>query len=586
MNSTATSAALGGASPGAAGSIAIDAQQVELSGAQITAFAQEGPAPGEGREGNIAIAASDSVVLRDGSQVTSSVGEGLGGNISVAAGELLVLEGGSTILAETQNGTGGAIALAAEGVIPQLARVSGSALESADFVPGVSGARISADAGAGTSGTVATTSPEVDVESQVAALDVSFLDASTRLQRACAARASGAIGSFRVARERAAPSAFDDLAPLAGRRRCSPILRAPPSMPATASAPPRCSIARRHSSPRCRHRAPSPSRSISRRAASGSRRRPIRQRAFALLVRAAPSRRSAQGDAHLLSFALGDLGALYAAEGRTREALYLTRRALEAAERTQASSPAYRWHWQEGRLSWAEGRADAALKSYARAVEIIEASRSERVAESGAASVRFRRGGARLRRLRRRAAPELRPRRRAERATGAAGRGACGDGAVQGRRAARLLPRRVRGRHRGAHGGSRPRAAAPAPTAAVVYPIVLADRLELLVSLPEGLCGGASRCAPRARGRGRRVPRWRAQPGAAHLLAPAQQLYGWLVAPYADALAAQSVDTLVFVPDAKLRTVPMAALHDGKRFLIERYALAVTPGFSLIDRSP
>jgi len=76
------------------------------------------------------------------------------------------------------------------------------------------------------------------------------------------------------------------------------------------------------------------------------------------------------------------------------------------------------------------------------------------------------------------------------------------------------------------------------------------------------------------------------RPALRSYYAPAQQLYGWLVAPYADELAAQNVDTLVFVPDAKLRTVPMAALHDGKSFLIERYALAITPGFSLIDPEP
>jgi CHAT domain-containing protein len=43
---------------------------------------------------------------------------------------------------------------------------------------------------------------------------------------------------------------------------------------------------------------------------------------------------------------------------------------------------------------------------------------------------------------------------------------------------------------------------------------------------------------------------------------------------------------LVFVPDGPLRTIPMGALHDGKQFLIAKYALGMTPGLSLTDPRP
>jgi hypothetical protein len=91
----------------------------------------------------------------------------------------------------------------------------------------------------------------------------------------------------------------------------------------------------------------------------------------------------------LLSYALGDLGAVYAAEGRTRESLYLTRRALEAPT---AHGRRPRPTAGTGRRAAALGPAPhrGALKSYGRAIELIEASRSERVAESRAASQRFR----------------------------------------------------------------------------------------------------------------------------------------------------------------------------------------------------
>jgi CHAT domain-containing protein len=45
-------------------------------------------------------------------------------------------------------------------------------------------------------------------------------------------------------------------------------------------------------------------------------------------------------------------------------------------------------------------------------------------------------------------------------------------------------------------------------------------------------------------------------------------------------------DTMVFVPDGALRTIPMAALHDGEKFLIEKFAIAVTPGLELMEAKP
>ena len=75
-------------------------------------------------------------------------------------------------------------------------------------------------------------------------------------------------------------------------------------------------------------------------------------------------------------------------------------------------------------------------------------------------------------------------------------------------------------------------------------------------------------------------------PFAQDYLDPARRLYQWLVAPYADELDARGIDTLVFVPDGPLRTIPMAALHDGERFIVERYAIATARGLGLVDPQP
>jgi CHAT domain-containing protein len=61
----------------------------------------------------------------------------------------------------------------------------------------------------------------------------------------------------------------------------------------------------------------------------------------------------------------------------------------------------------------------------------------------------------------------------------------------------------------------------------------------------------------------------------------AQKLYDWLIRPLEPDLTSITIDNLVFVPDRPLRTVPLAALHDGKQFLISKYAVAITPGLDL-----
>ncbi len=64
---------------------------------------------------------------------------------------------------------------------------------------------------------------------------------------------------------------------------------------------------------------------------------------------------------------------------------------------------------------------------------------------------------------------------------------------------------------------------------------------------------------------------------------PAEELYQWLIAPLQPELEANKIDTLVFSMDAGLRTLPLAALFDGKQFLVEKYSLGLIPSLSLTD---
>jgi CHAT domain-containing protein len=66
-------------------------------------------------------------------------------------------------------------------------------------------------------------------------------------------------------------------------------------------------------------------------------------------------------------------------------------------------------------------------------------------------------------------------------------------------------------------------------------------------------------------------------------LAPAQQLYQWTISPLKADLEAANIDTLLFSLPAGLRSIPLAALHDGEHFLVENYSLSLIPSMSLVD---
>ena len=66
-------------------------------------------------------------------------------------------------------------------------------------------------------------------------------------------------------------------------------------------------------------------------------------------------------------------------------------------------------------------------------------------------------------------------------------------------------------------------------------------------------------------------------------LPPAQKLYQWLIQPLRPSLTLGNIDSLIFCLGKGLRVLPLAALHDGEKFLIEDYAVSRLPAFSLTD---
>jgi CHAT domain-containing protein len=289
------------------------------------------------------------------------------------------------------------------------------------------------------------------------------------------------------------------------------------------------------------------------------------------------------GDRRTASYAWGYLGGLYEDEGRHPEALRLTRQAIFEAQRVGAGESLYRWQWQAGRLLRKEGALDDALAGYRRAVRTLQAIRPEIIATAGPfASFRESVGPVYFELV------DLLLKQADGQPTGAKATSYL----IEAREVVELLKvAELRDYFRDdcvdTALAKLTKLDVVSPTAAVIYPILLSDRTELLVTLPSGLKRitvpvGADVVTQEVREFRRRLEKRTTRQYLLH----AQQLYNWLIRPLEADLTAARIDTLIFVPDGPLRTIPMAALHDGARFLVTKYALGITPGLNLTDPRP
>ena len=288
-------------------------------------------------------------------------------------------------------------------------------------------------------------------------------------------------------------------------------------------------------------------------------------------------------DARAESYALGTLGMLYEKTGNLTEAETVTETALQIAQSILAPDIAYQWQWQMGRLLRSE-RPDnpAAIAYYTAAVETLNGLRSDLVALNPDIQFSFRESVEPVYRqlvdlLLSSESPSIERLRQAREV-------------MEDLQLAEL------------DNFFRDACAQPEPvtidtvdsTAAIVYPILLEDRLAVIVKLPgddyryyanneigeEQVDLIAQRLLSGLRRRST-LP--------ADIQAESQQLYQWLLAPFSAELehsmprAQSQIETLVFVLEGSLRNIPMSVLYDGQQYLVERYAIALTPGLQLLS---
>jgi CHAT domain-containing protein len=306
--------------------------------------------------------------------------------------------------------------------------------------------------------------------------------------------------------------------------------------------------------------------------------RQIAERAFEAAIRAA----DALHNATLASLARGDLGRLYERTGRVGEASRLTDQALFAAQRGQEPELSFRWDWQQARLARQQGHLDTALASYRRAVAELQSVRQDIPVEyrNGSSSYRTTFGPLYLE------FADLLLRRSAADPTQAAPLIREARDTIETLKESELQDY-FRDSCVTAFEAQQRSIETIAPGTAVLYPISLPDRLELLVSfgqdqrqftipVPE----------PALRAEVQRFRELLEKRTTNEYLGPARQLYDQIIRPIDPLLRERQIDTLVIVPDNVLRVVPFAALHDGQNFLIEHYATAIAPSMRLVAPKP
>jgi len=279
------------------------------------------------------------------------------------------------------------------------------------------------------------------------------------------------------------------------------------------------------------------------------------------------------------SYALGYLGHVYETAQQWQDAERLTRHALTQAKNTP--EVAYQWQWQLGRLLKAQNKPQAATNAYTSAYKTLKLLRGDLVAANPDIKFTFRDEVEPVYRelvdllLSPQGSSEpsqenLKQAREVMEALQVAElenffQSACLDSTIQ---VDQVVDEKD-------------------PTAAIIYPIVLKDRIEVILKLP----GEANLVHYRSTDVSRQdveatVKRFRRnlQEAFAYFAQEdGQTLYNWLIKPARPYLERHGIKTLIFVLDEPLRNIPMAALYDGETYLAQTYATALVLGLEVRD---
>ena len=293
------------------------------------------------------------------------------------------------------------------------------------------------------------------------------------------------------------------------------------------------------------------------------------------------------------SYALGTLGRWYEQTDQIPASEKVLQQALTLAQAIQAPEMMYRWQWQLGRLStqaWAKsGNAveyDQAIVRYQEAVTILKSVRRELVSSPLEDQFSFR--------------DTIEPihRELVELLLDVPQ----GTVPVENLKAARSVIESLQLNELVNFFRADCLIAKPEqidqvdPTAAVFYPIILSNRMVVIVALPgqpltyyaTPLTDGVSNTRIDQMTNQIQLAIRQGNIPESEFLASSEQLYDWLIRPIRSQLEAKKIKTLVFIPDGGLRNIPMSVLRDRSQnqYLIQQYSIALTPGLQLLGSHP
>ena len=289
------------------------------------------------------------------------------------------------------------------------------------------------------------------------------------------------------------------------------------------------------------------------------------------------------GDRRIQSYALGTLGNFYEKTEKLAEAQISTQQALGISQAIKANDISYRWQWQLGRILKSQHNIQDAIAAYETSLATLQSLRRDLVTTNLSYQLAFRadaeepiyQGLIDLLLLDSKPTQENLKRSRAVATSLQVAKlenflgEPCADSDLE------LIDDTVD---------------RLAVTTAIIYPIALGDRLEVIVKLP----------------REQDLYHFRTEVSSTELQDVIQslqldleqeytfeaikinskRLYDWMIKRVQTQLIAKQVDTLIFALDGSLRNIPMAALYDGEKYLVETYATAITLGLDLPNPTP
>ncbi len=275
------------------------------------------------------------------------------------------------------------------------------------------------------------------------------------------------------------------------------------------------------------------------------------------------------------SIAIGNLGWIQEQQGNFTAALQSTQQALALGNSQTSPDVQYQWEWQQGRILKQQQKPQEAIAAYDRAVQLLESARQDLQAVNPDAQFSLRDSvepiyreliGLQLQQPNPNYPAILK---RVD--------------ALQLAELENFLKCKLQ-----VTGDRSVSAIAKDESAAIIYPILLADRLEVIVSLPNQTFHHHSVNIKRSEFEAeitessQRIAEGNNVKVTFEPLL--EKLYDQIIHPVQSKLKDSDVKTLVFVLDGSLRQIPMGTLRNQQtgQYLIDEYPIAITPGLNIL----